>query len=251
MNSPSDFIFLDSDDDEVPFDSIDEYLAGTFKKKCKLENNDYYLSIMSIDIGILHLGISISLIDKEYNIIEVIWVDLINITEFKCQKGCDLWHKKTYSDWLSHVFDREYDFFDMVDIILIERQPPQGMTGIEQIIFYQWRDKAVLISPRSVHSHFYMGELNYDQRKIASERIARKYIPQHLQEQMKMYNRVHDITDSLLFTKFWCDQRKKRMITRNKNRRKKRAEKRVNKNLGIGTFNDFFDIYRYIPSDTF
>lgn len=241
------FVLLDSDDEEIPYDKIDEYLAGTFTNKCKIDK-DYYLSVMSIDIGILNLGISVSLVDNNYNVIDVIWIDVINITEFKCGNDCNMWHSRTYADWLRHVFAREHDFFDSVDVILIEKQPPQGLSGIEQIIFYEWRDKAVLIYPRSVQKYLCIGHLEYDQRKIASERIAKKLLPPNLQEQLTFYNRKHDIADSILFTKYWCNTRKKRQEIRKLRKRQKRAAKNAAKRMGKISSKEFFDFFRFVPS---
>jgi hypothetical protein len=49
------------------------------------------------------------------------------------------------------------DFFEMADFILIERQPPMGLTAVEQLIFSRWRDKAILVHPRSMHKYFNIG----------------------------------------------------------------------------------------------
>jgi hypothetical protein len=55
-----------------------------------------------------------------------------------------------------------------------------------------FRDKVVLVSPVSMHVHFGMRHLNYDERKDRTVEIARK----HMKEEIP-YERKHDIADAL------------------------------------------------------
>lgn len=68
---------------------------------CHIHVPVYEYCVLSIDIGILHLGISVTLLDKEYNKLEIIWIDLIDITEFThkyapSRKECSLHRTKTF-----------------------------------------------------------------------------------------------------------------------------------------------------------
>ena len=88
--------------------------------KCNMDVPVYEYCVISIDIGILHLGISVTLLDKEYNMLEIIWIDLIDITEFTHKYGpsskeCSLYHTKTFCDWMNHVYQENMDFFEMAD----------------------------------------------------------------------------------------------------------------------------------------
>ena len=74
----------------------------------KLNIHDWK-SILSIDIGIDHLGLSLSHIDSEYNFREVVWIKLINIQNFECEDSCPLQHEKTITDWISHVIFKYKD----------------------------------------------------------------------------------------------------------------------------------------------
>jgi hypothetical protein len=209
MNYTSEYdnkFIIDSDSDS----DSDSELAEELSKKCIISSfPEYYKAILSIDIGIIHLGITVSLIDESYNIQEVIWVDLIDITQFKCEDDCDLWHQKTFSDWLSHVFKNEYHFFNDVDVILVERQPITGITVVEQLIFYEWRNKAILISPRSMHKFFNIGHLDYDARKVFTENKARQIIKDPvLNQQLNYFDRIHDIGDSICICLFWLNRQK-------------------------------------------
>ena len=243
------FIILsDSDistDEDSDSDSDSDSESDIANDMSKLSLHEKGYAIMSIDIGIYHLGVSITLVDENFKIEEIIWIDLIDITQFNCPNGCELYHTKTFTDWLEHVFQREYGFFDLVDFILIERQPPVGLTAIEQLIFYRWRDKSILISPNSVHAFFCMGN-DYDKRKELAVRITRNFIPKNLQEQLEWYDRQHDIADSILFTIYWCEKQKQRLLTEHLELKRKKAMSKVVKGLNL-TAEEFFDGFRYIP----
>ena len=91
------------------------------------------------------------------------------------------------------LFVEEYNhIFTMADKILIERQPPNGFTNIEILLHYMFKDKVILISPVSMHTHFGMRHLNYDQRKERTITIANKYIETEIP-----FERKHDIADAL------------------------------------------------------
>ena len=211
----------------------------------KLNIHDWK-SILSIDIGIDHLGLSLSHIDSEYNFREVVWIKLINIQNFECEDSCPLQHEKTITDWISHVIFKYKDVFTIADKILIERQPPLGLIAVEQVLFYICRDKAELIHPNSVHSFFGMRNLDYNGRKEVSIRIS-KNILKKFQEILKQYDREHDISDSVLMTLFWTKKERERLKLLKLNIKRKLAMKKINIGTGVN-LNDFFDMYRFIPN---
>jgi hypothetical protein len=172
-----------------------------------------HIYVVSIDIGVKHMAIVLSQIEEDFTIAEIVWFNLIDITEFihlETGEKCMLHHEKTYADYLEHIFLYFGDMFDKARYILIERQPPQGYVVVEQLIFYQYRSKSILISPNSLHYHFGWGKLDYDQRKEASERMAnlklcntnRTYLFQHLDS----LERKHDVTDAICMLIFWTDR---------------------------------------------
>jgi hypothetical protein len=55
-----------------------------------------------------------------------------------------------------------------------------------------FKDKVVLVSPVSMHTHFGMRHLNYEQRKERTVEIATKYLKEDIP-----YDRKHDIADAL------------------------------------------------------
>ena len=213
-------------------------------------NLDYSYSVLSIDIGILHLGISVSLLDEEYNLIEIIWFDLLDITKFKCDReSCQLNHSKTFTDWLGHVWISEYDFFEQVDYILIERQPPCGLVAVEQLIFSRWRSKAILISPNSMHKYFNIGHQDYDQRKVSTEKIARMFIKnKFLVEQLEFYNRKHDITDSICIMIFRIKKKHQLYLDEIRTRRIMERKLHLKKYGKQMTTEQWFESHRFITN---
>lgn len=180
-------------------------------------NSDKYIYILSIDIGIINLAFILLEVNKDYSLNDIIWFDLMNITEFchldeESRSKCNISHTKTFADWMSHVFYLHGELFELCTHIVIERQPPSGHVAVEQLIFYTFRDKAVLIHPRSVHKFMnWSNEIDYQCRKQKSEqtllyrleRCNRKY----LLEQYLSYERKHDISDAYIQALFFLKEK--------------------------------------------
>ena len=142
------------------------------------------MKILGIDIGYTNMGLVMALCHGHK--IEIEYLKKIDLGEYKYSG------KSSDAAVLISLFVEEYDhIFKEADVILVERQPPSGMNNIEALLHYIFMDKVVLISPLSVHRHFGMGGLNYEERKERSVKIARKYI-----EEIP-YDREHDIADAL------------------------------------------------------
>lgn len=205
-------------------------------------------TVLSIDIGIQHLGMVLSSISKDYTFQEILWMELVDITVFTCDRlTCKLHHDKTFIDWISHLLEKYTEVFERADYVLIERQPPQGLVAVEQILFGCMRDKSVLISPNSVHKFFGIGQYDYDTRKLACVNISRKYISPIFHKKLQTCDRIHDICDCILFTIFWCQKQKLDLEIKILKERREVAFKKVNNRLGM-SLDDFFDMYRYIPT---
>lgn len=202
--------------------------------------------VLSIDIGIKHLGLSYSLVDNDYKFKTILWLNLIDITVFDCLPDCKLFHSKTLCDRIAHVIHRYNNIFNSADVILIEQQPPQGITALEQIIFSIYREKAILISPVAVHNYFNMRNFDYETRKKISVKIASKYISENFGSLFDSYPRKHDISDTILFILYWCNNMRLEKERIRLEKRRKIAMKKYNKGLGM-SLNDFFDRFRYIP----
>ena len=204
-----------------------------YNEKSGLCNDCTKIFILSIDIGIQHLAMVLSSASTKYEFKEIVWMELVDITVFTCDKNCKLHHDKTFADWMLHILEKYFNIFDQATHILIERQPPQGLVVIEQILFGSWRDKSILISPNSVHKHFSIGDIDYENRKIASVNISKKYIhSETLQTQLNNCDRMHDISDCILFTIFWLSKKKEQLDIQSLIKKREHAFQKVNQKLG-------------------
>lgn len=180
----------------------------------------YY--ILSIDVGVKNLGISLSSCTFEFVFVELIWFETVDITRFghktkqeerNCQIRHGLHHQKTYADYVSHLISNYQGAFDECDIILIERQPPGGYVMVEQLIFSEFRYKSVLIHPLSVHKFFGWTTMKYtyDERKVKSAQvmmyILRSGDREYLKDKYECKHRKHDASDTVCFLLYWLDRR--------------------------------------------
>lgn len=238
--SDDDFIIVDSDSEEEG------------EPEGEREHKTYHHCVLSIDIGIKHLGISVTLLNDDYTIMEIIWIDLINIQEFvhkdgPSRKECKLNHTKTFCDWINHVFQENMILFEKADTILIERQPPMGLVGIEQLIFSRWRNKAVLISPNSMHKFFHIGHYDYEQRKEQTTNICVKYLNKYpsLIRKFYYYDRKHDIADSVCMMLFWINKKQTEYQDSQRKEQLKKIVYNRKKNGYKMSVDEWFEQFRY------
>lgn len=153
--------------------------------------------ILSIDVGIINLGLVYGKIEDYLLTIEDI--ALVDITKYQWCKCTKFDHEKKISNYMKHVFE-EYNKFFTADVIIIERQPLCGIVSVEQIICYEY-PKSVLVSPNAVHKHFNMSHLTYNFRKMASIKIAKPYLEKF--ENYNLMERKHDLSDCVLMILFY------------------------------------------------
>lgn len=164
-------------------------------------------TILVLDIGVIHLGLLIAEVSEDFSRHDILFVDLINITHFKhstiSSEECTLYHTRNFADWVDHFLQENRAFFDAADLILIEKQPPQGFVVVEQLIFGKFRAKTQLINPRQVHAYLNFTHLDYEKRKEFACKIADHELPPHLLEQTHFYDRRHDIGDCVCMLLFY------------------------------------------------
>ena len=204
--------------------------------------------VLCIDVGILNLGISVGLIDKEFNLKEIAYVDLIDITKYTHEREldgikCKLRHTKSIADWMEHIFHEHLPLFQEADYILVERQPPSGLVAIEQLIYYRWRDKCHIISPRSMHKYYNIGNFDYEQRKQKTIYIATNLYKWHQRavDRYEKFERKHDITDSICLMGFWLNKNKVNYLEK---KRKVRLKNIQLDTTGM-TIDEWFEQFRY------
>ena len=143
------------------------------------------MKILAIDIGYHNMGLVLAEAGKGPKI-EVEFIKKVSLEDYKHIYSNDI------VDLIPLFVDAHKYIFESAYTILIERQPPGGFTNIEVLLHYMFKDKVILVSPVSMHTHFGMRHLNYDQRKERTVEIANKYLNEDIP-----YERKHDIADAL------------------------------------------------------
>jgi hypothetical protein len=143
------------------------------------------MKVLAIDIGFNNMGLVLAECVKT-PIVEVEFIKKVNLDDYKYIYSND------FVDLIPLFVDDHKEIFDKADRILIERQPPQGFTNIEILLHYMFKDKVMLISPHTLHAHFGIGHLNYEERKERMVNMMAKYIDLDTIP----YERKHDIADA-------------------------------------------------------
>jgi hypothetical protein len=167
--------------------------------------------IIGIDVGYHNMALVESITDEDFNT-TVEAVHHVNLTKLphRCVsfKECTLNHTSEVADLMAHFFQEYGNILDKADRIIVERQPPTGLTQIETLLLYVYRSKTVLVSPNSMHSHFNIGHLEYERRKEQTVRIASPYLDE-FENYLKM-ERKHDISDAVCMILFHLYPEKER-----------------------------------------
>jgi hypothetical protein len=161
------------------------------------------MKILSIDIGIINLGYVYAEISPTIQVIDCNKINITNVFHNKvpiCK--CCLNHEKCIPDYLDHFIQENQEMFDNADTILIERQPPVGITNVQDLLFVRFRKKVKLVSPNSVHKYFKMDK-DYDTRKEESEQISLSYLNDFLSFQQNEIK--HDISDAMIMIIFYVN----------------------------------------------
>lgn len=165
------------------------------------------MKILSIDIGIINLGIVAAELNDDYTLNEIHDCDLIDITSGCRLNNCNLHHESCIADYMAHFFEEYKESLEEADIILIEQQPPGGLIVVQELIRYQFREKTISICPRSVHCFYGISHLDYEKRKIASENIASKKLDKF--KNFTFQERKHDISDAYCQLFYWITKKNK------------------------------------------
>jgi hypothetical protein len=143
------------------------------------------MKVLAIDIGYHNMGLVLAEAGKGPKV-DVEFIKKVSLGDYKYIYSNDI------VDLVPLFVDAHKHIFEAADTILIERQPPGGLTNIEVLLHYMFKDKVILVSPVSMHTHFGMRHLNYEERKERTVSIADKYIDGEIP-----YERKHDIADAL------------------------------------------------------
>ena len=192
--------------------------------------------VIGIDIGIYHMGVVGVKINQNYTINEIEFCKLVDIKNYSCNRDCKLFHDECIADYMSHFFKENQTVLDRADHIIIERQPPMGLIAIQELLVFKYRSKSKLVSPSSMHCHFSISDLNYEQRKIRVVKMI-----EHQLNKFKSFTKLerkHDVADALCILKFWLFKENQKY-----EEAKRLEEWKANNSTFIKNLND----YRYIP----
>ena len=165
--------------------------------------------VASIDVGIVNLAVAfVELDDATFQLVRIESVENVDTTRMVHHavlfSACTLGHTKTATDRVMHFIQERQALFARCDKVLIERQPLQGHTDVEQVLFLAFRDKAELVSPNSMHKLLQINHLTYEWRKVKTVEFADSMLdPAQFPEYHRMERR-HDIADALCLLIFWA-----------------------------------------------
>ena len=178
------------------------------------------LRVCSIDVGIVHLalvGVELDTDDRgmlrkplcaTFTACELVDLTCLPHTRVK-RRECKLHHSKGLYDRVAHFLQEFAPVLDACDVLLIERQPIQGLVAVEQLILGHHRDKTTLVSPNAMHKFFNISQYTYEGRKAHTVAIATKLLEHHhdVLKQMQAHERQHDIADALVLMYFYLHEK--------------------------------------------
>ena len=116
------------------------------------------MDVIACDPGITHLGM-VRRVDDTY-----VYCTTNDLTRFRT---------KQLADRVNSFLNKYNNMFSMADTIVMEIQPPGGGGDVvAQLIYQQLRDKIVWVHPCTLHAHFGMKGLDYEDRKRRSIELA-------------------------------------------------------------------------------
>lgn len=166
--------------------------------------------VTSIDIGIKNLGLTSAFLNDDYSIHTVHHCELVDITKNCSIRGCCLYHTNSITDRMMHFFRDYEDLLEKSSFILVERQiPTSGLCAIQELVNFKYRDKTILVCPSSMHSHFGIGNLDYERRKKATIDMSFKWLGD--QKEFVFNEKKDDIADSWCYIKYFSDYKSKEL----------------------------------------
>jgi hypothetical protein len=168
--------------------------------------------VASIDVGIVNLALIVVCVDAEWRVVRVVHAEVTDTRVLEHRtvsaEACLLGHTKTATDRLTHFVQNRAELLDACDKVLIERQPIQGHTDVQELLFLMFRAKAELVSPNSMHKHFNIGHYTYEGRKQQTVAIAEHFFHHQPGSPYHTLERKHDIADALCLCLFWLSREK-------------------------------------------
>lgn len=153
--------------------------------------------ILGIDVGIINLAlVQVELDDDTWQIKRVCACHRIDMTR--------LCSSRETADRVVAMVEKFQAVFDTSDVVLIERQPLTGLTGVEELLFYMFRQKCQKVSPNSMHKFFGINTLDYEGRKVQTVARARPWLEEQ-EGWSRNPERQHDMADAMCIILWWWE----------------------------------------------
>ncbi len=153
--------------------------------------------ILGIDVGIINLAlVQIDIDDATWQIKRVCACHRVDMT-----RGCQ---SRETTDRVVAMVKKFQAVFDTSDVVLIERQPLTGLTGVEELLFYMFRQKCQKVSPNSMHKFFGINTLDYEGRKVQTVARARPWLEEQ-EGWLRNSERQHDMADAMCIILWWWE----------------------------------------------
>ena len=153
--------------------------------------------VLGIDVGIINLAlVQVEVDDESWEIKRVCACHRVDTTL--------LCTSRETADRVVATVERFQAVFDTSDVVLIERQPLTGLTGVEEVLFYMFRQKCQKVSPNSMHKFFGINSLDYEARKHKTVSRARPWLRDE-PGWIKNPERQHDMADAMCIILWWWE----------------------------------------------
>lgn len=171
--------------------------------------------VACIDVGIVNLALVVAEVTPAWEVMAVVHAEVADTRVFEHthvpMHQCMLGHAKTTTDRVTHFVQERAELLDACETVLIERQPLQGHTDVQEVLFLLFRTKAELVSPNSMHKHFQISQYTYEGRKQQTVRLATEFFT-HLPACMYHFaERKHDMADALCLLLYWLHVQRSRL----------------------------------------
>tara|TARA_B000000475_G_scaffold272074_1_gene271789 strand:- start:1652 stop:2212 length:561 start_codon:yes stop_codon:yes gene_type:complete len=164
--------------------------------------------VVGIDVGHSNMGIAVCGATRSISDFEVLFFEKYNLHFYE-----------------GALYERVNAFCDAVILpllnchedskVVIEMQPPTGLTTVENVILTRLRDHDVLrVHPKSFHIRYKLTHLDYDGRKERVSEMAEQLITNCILA-YKFGNmlRKHDVADAILFCHYVLQQQLEQKYT--------------------------------------
>lgn len=158
---------------------------------------------IAIDVGVCNFAMCVATITLEET--RVTHIYKYNLLNCSARRG-----GMAEIDGLREILDKHRLDFLRCDIVLVERQPPQGLLSIQSVLYDRFVGKVRLVMPQSMHRYYGLHGKSYDERKVSVEAIARTWLQGDCLKAYDKLARKHDVGDAVCFLVMYADAWRKK-----------------------------------------